>query len=433
MRSCPQAHSPRSRPRLEPARRLLLASLSATLLAGAAAAESGSDWHQFRGPERNGISPETGLVASWPEDGPRELLRRPIGEGYSAPSVVGDRFYLLYADPGDAENPRERAAAFDAESGEELWNTEFDDRIETEYGNGPRSTPAVLDGKLYALGSHGKVAAFDAESGERLWLYDAVEALGGSVPTWGFSSSPLVEKGLVVVELGLPGENAYLALNAVDGSVAWTTGTTTRAGYNSALAVDLEGRRQLVYVVEGQVRGIDFEGNELWSHPWPRGESHSMPIFVSPNQIYASGAEGVGAAVLRISPSSEGGGLAAQEVWSGSHMKNHFSSSLVLDGHLYGFDNATLKCLDVATGELRWAKRGYGKGSLIAADGALYVLTDRGRLVQVRATPEGFEEMGRVQALDGRTWTAPVLSRGQLFLRSHSEVVVYDLRGGEGS
>jgi hypothetical protein len=152
-----------------------------------------------------------------------------------------------------------------------------------------------------------------------------------------------------------------------------------------------------------------------------------MPLHVPPNRIFASGAEGVGAALLEIRPGADG--TTVEEVWKTRFMRNHFSSSIVHEGYIYGFDNATLKCIAVEDGELAWAKRGYGKGSLIFADGDLIVLSDSGRLLLIEATPDGFKEKAAVQALEGRCWTAPSLAGARLYLRNHTEMVSYDLKG----
>ena len=152
-----------------------------------------------------------------------------------------------------------------------------------------------------------------------------------------------------------------------------------------------------------------------------------MPLFVAPDKIFASGAEGVGATLVRIT--EDGDKAKAEEVWQTRFMRNHFSSSVVQDGHIYGFDNATLKCLSVESGEMAWAKRGLGKGSLILVDRHLLVLSDRGQLLLLKATPDGYEEKGSVQALEGKSWTSPTLSHGRLYLRNHTEIVSYDLEG----
>ena len=149
-----------------------------------------------------------------------------------------------------------------------------------------------------------------------------------------------------------------------------------------------------------------------------------MPIFIPPNMIYASGAEGVGAMVVEISETE--GATAVTEVWKHNRMKNHFSSSILHDGHIYGFDNATLKCIDAKTGEQKWVRRGFGKGSLILADNKLYVLGDRGGLAMIEANPEAYTELGRNKVFEGKCWTAPTLSNGILYVRSLDEIAALE-------
>ena len=421
--------------------------------AGIMAESAIEDWPQFRGHHRDGMSPATGLLDSWPEGGPKELWRKPLGEGYSAISVTGGRLYTMFAeapaegddagaaadgdtggqagDEGEAQAEPEKtefAAAFDAASGEELWRTPIGQRIVTQFGNGPRSTPTVDGDSVYVLGAHGELAALAAADGKVRWQIAFTEAFGSSRPYWGFSTSALVEDDMLLVESLGPEGKAYVALDKASGEVRWTTGEPHPQGsYNSPMAVTLSDRRMFVYIGNNVLRAVDTSGKEMWSHPWPEGESHAMPIFIPPDRFFASGTEGIGAALIRVK--SDGDAMTVEEVWTNPRMRNHFSSSILHDGNIYGFDNATLKCISLDTGEQQWAKRGFGKGSLIYADGHLIVLSDRGSLVQIEATAEGYKEKGRVQALDGRCWTAPTLAGGKLYLRGQTEMVSYDLRG----
>ncbi len=413
-----------------------------------AAEPSAEDWPQFRGPHRDGMSPAAGLLDSWPEEGPKELWRRPLGEGFSAVSVAGGRLYTMYAEApaeevagdgatdeqaaaaGEQAEAAEVAAAFDAATGEELWRVAIGKRIVTQFGNGPRSTPTVDGDTVYVLGAHGELVALATEDGTERWATTLADAFGTQRPYWGFSTSPMVEGELLLIANGGPEGKAFAALDKATGEVRWTAGDGGPQGtYNSPLPVTMNGERVIVYVGNQVLRAVDAGGEEVWSHPWPEGETHAMPIYIPPDRFFASGAEGVGAALIRIANGD--GGAKAEEVWSSRTMRNHFSSSIFLEDHLYGFDNATLKCISVETGEQAWAKRGFGKGSLIYADGHLIVLSDRGTLALVRASAEGYVEKGRVQALEGRCWTAPSLAGGKLYLRGETEMVSYDLKAEE--
>lgn len=406
------------------------AAVGALLLSGAAhfAADNTSrDWPQFRGVNRDGISSETGLLTSWPSSGPKEIWRRPIGEGYSGITIVDGRIYTMYGGEDDGKAV-EFAAAFDAQTGKELWHVVIGDKYETQFGNGPRSTPAVDGDLVYFIGSRGDFAALSIVDGSETWSMSLPEKFGASQPYFGFAASTLLDDGQLIIEGGGKEGKSFAGLDKMTGEVKWTSGDGGREpSYNSAIAVEIGGRRHFVYVVGKTLRGIDSSGQELWSHEWPEGETHASPVFISPNRIFTSGVEGVGGILIEIK--DDGEKVSVNEVWKTRFMRNHFSTSLVHDDHIYGFDNATLKCIAAADAKMAWRKRGLGKGSLIYADGHILVLSDQGRLLLVEATSEGYVEKGSVQALEGKSWTAPTLAGGTLYLRNHTEMVAYDING----
>lgn len=407
--------------------RLALLPAVAVCITPAAAEPSITDWPQFRGMNRDGVSAETGLLDEWPEGGPKEVWRIAVGEGFSGIAVVGDRLYTMFAEKAEeAGEPSEFAAAFDAGTGKELWRAPVGKRFDDQFGAGPRSTPTVDGDTIYVMSSRGNVAALYRETGALRWELDLEQAFGSKLPRWGFSPSLLVDGDRVILEAGAPEGKSYAALDRSTGKILWTAGDTQSMGYSSPLAVEIGGQRQYVGVVPYRLRAVDASGKEIWSHDWPRGETIAMPVFVPPDRIFLSGAEGVGAHLLQVEV--EEGKARVQEIWSEPSFRNHFSSPVVDGDHIYGFDNATLKCIGLTDAGLAWAKRGLGKGSLIAADGHLYVLSDSGKLLLVRATPEAYREMGSIQALEGRSWTAPTLSGGRIYLRNHSEMVAYDVK-----
>lgn len=384
------------------------------------------DWPQFRGPTRDGVSAETGLLDRWPSDGPREVWRRPIGEGYSGISIVGDRLFTMYAVEG-TDGGTEVAALFDADTGEELWRTEIGVKIETEFGNGPRATPTVDGDTVFVLGADGDLAALGVKDGAKRWQLSLKSDFGANRPHWGFSTSPIVDGEVLILEAGGSEERSYVGLDKATGALRWNLGEAG-PGYNSAIPVVMNGKRRFVFVAGNKVRCIDPDGGLIWEHDWPRGETHAVPVFIAPNHLFASGAQGVGAKLFRVFES--GDEVKVEQVWSSDAMKNHFNASVLHDGVLYGFDNATFKAIEAMTGKVMWAKRGLGKGSLAMADGDLFVLSDRGKLVLVSPSKEGFEERGSVQALEGRSWTAPTIAGGRIYVRNHTEMVAYDLRAG---
>jgi outer membrane protein assembly factor BamB len=339
-------------------------------------------------------------------------------------AVVGDRLYTCYAAEHEGQ-PTEFAAAFEAGTGKELWRTPIGEKLDTEFGNGPRATPTVDGDTVYVLGARGHLAALATQDGSERWTLSLTETFGSQMPGWGFATSALVDGDQLIVEGGGPEGKSYAALDKKTGEVKWTRGEGG-PGYNSVLPVTVGGEQRYIYFAGGKLNCINDKGEEIWSHPWPEGETHAMPVFVPPNQVFGSGAEGVGATLLRVH--EEEGKATPEEVWTTRFMRNHFSSSVYLDGHIYGFDNATLKCISLEDGSMKWGKRGLGKGSLILADGHLIVLSDRGLLLLLEATAEGYVEKGRVQALEGKCWTSPTLADGKLYLRNHTEIVSYDVK-----
>jgi outer membrane protein assembly factor BamB len=390
-----------------------------------ASSSSVTGWPQFRGPKRDGVSPETGLLRAWPEGGPAECWRRPLGEGFSAITVADGGLFTLVA---DAEH--ELAVRLDPDTGEEIWRTPIGPRFDEPLGNGPRSTPTWDGERLYVLSSTGTFHALRPKDGSKIWSVDAQKELAAAMPLRGFASSPLIDGDLVIVELGGADGRGVVAFDRDTGELRWGA-RDTPAGYASPLAVTIDGVHQVIHLATAgrELTSLLPDGSVYWTHPWPPG-AIAMPVFIPPDRIFVSASADIGATVVKVH--TENGEPVVEEVWKDRVMKNHFSSSVLYEGTLYGFDNGTLKALDPATGDQHWAKRGLGKGSLIAADGLLLVLTDRGKLVLVEATPDEFRELSSVQALTGKSWTVPTLAGGRIYLRNHQEIVCLEIAGKEG-
>jgi len=379
--------------------------------------------------DRDGVAGEHGLLSSWPEHGPPEVWRRPLGDGFAAIAIVKGRLYTSYAADRDG-SARELGAAFDAATGAQLWEVDLGPSFPEEFGDGPRSTPTVAGGVVYFLGSYGTMVAATAEDGAQRWRLDLREVCAVSQPRYGFSSSVLVHDSLVVVEGGGTEGKAYVGIDATSGKVRWTSGDgTSSAGYSSLVPMNTPAGPAMVSVSGQRVLWLGLDGTELVAQAWPRAETHAMPVVVPPDLVFVSGADPAGSALYRVAGSAAG--LTAEEVWKQPLMRNHFSSSVAVGEYIYGFDVATLRCVAVADGSLVWSKRGLGKGSLLAADGHLIILTDKGKLVLAAASPEGFAGQGSVQALKGRCWTVPSLADGKLYLRNHEEMACYNLKGQE--
>jgi outer membrane protein assembly factor BamB len=398
----------------------------AACLALAMARPVASDWPQYRGPERDGVAAPQALLGSWPDDGPRVLWRRPIGSGYSGVSIVGDRLYTM-----DADGERERVVCLDRSTGETVWQADVGPFVEAELGDGgPRSTPTVAGGVVYAVSSQSRLVALAAADGTPRWQADLTEL--GPVPRFGYSVSPLVDGEVVVLDVGKRGEGpGFAAFDRSSGEVRWTA-LTGPAGYSSPVVAEIGGRRQylLFRAAERALVGLATDGRELWRYQTPDALSAIvMPIFLPPDRVFVSTSEdGFGGRMVEVKSSE--GAFETEEIWAERLMRNHFNSSVVVGDHLYGFDNGTLRCLDAATGRARWARRGFGKGSLIAVGDRLIVLSDAGLVALVEASPVGYVEHGRRQAMSGRSWTAPSLAGGRLYLRDFDEVVSLEVGAG---
>jgi outer membrane protein assembly factor BamB len=397
------------------------------LLFDVAAEQQSADWPQFRGPLRDGTSAETGLLQQWPASGPRELWRVPLGGGFSGLSVSAGRIFTMFGKGGS-----EYVVSLDADTGKELWRVKTDANFKDMFGNGPRSTPTVTEAIVYALSGRGRLFAFSTEDGRELWSRDLREDYGASTPRWGFSTSPLIEGELLLVDVGGQGGGSIVAFHRRNGKEVWRS-ANDKAGYSSPIAIDVGELRQVLFFTGRNLVSVSpSDGRVYWQVPWTTSHdvNAATPVFIAPDRVFVSSGYDVGGAVLRITAAD--GKAAVQEVWRNREMKNKFSSSVLHGVHLYGFDEGTLKCVDVTDGSTRWRQRGFGHGSLIYADGHLIVLGNKGQLALVEATPEAFREESRANIFDGKTWTSPALSGGRLFLRDEKQVVALELRIDEG-
>lgn len=395
-------------------------SLSLALLAAGPAAAF--DWPQFRGVNRDGVSAEADLPRSWAVEGPRVVWKRAIGEGFSGISVVGDRLYTM-----DSDGTAEYVLALEAGSGKEVWRVPAGPKLIDSMGNGPRTTPTLDGGTVYAVGSYGRLLALKAADGAKIWEVDLSQAFAAKRPTWGYSGSPLIDGDLLILEVGGKEGRGVMAFEKATGKVRWGA-LDGDAAYASPVLMTIGGIKQYVVTRRAGSQTVAFrpDGSVLWTHPGPFSVIAGA-LLIPPDKVYVSGGDDAGAVLMRIK--TEGGKATVEELWKTRAMKNHFNDAVLVSDHLYGFDNATFKCISVATGEQAWAFRGLGKGSLLAADGdLLIVLSDQGTLLLVKATPGAYTELARFQAMEGKAWTAPALADGRLYLRDHDEIVALEMK-----
>ena len=382
-----------------------------------------NSWLQFRGNERNGVSTETNLLEKWPVDGPEKIWEKEIGEGFSEILISNEMLFTLSGEMIDSLHGFEYAVALDKLTGNEIWKVEIDSIfIEVDgWGNGARSTPVVDENNLYCLSGTGKFIALSKNNGKALWKVDFVKELGSTVPRWGFSTSPLLLNDKIIIEVGGTESRAFVAFDKTSGNVLWTRGTAGSV-YCSPIKVKIEGQEQILFINGSELISYNAEGDTLWSFNMPLRSPTAVPVFIQPNKIFISTVSPNGSLMLQIVNNE------VTQIFNTNTLQNHWSSSCYYDGYIYGFNVATLQCISVETGEKKWTKRGFGKGSLIIADNKLLVLSDRGKLIMVDANPETFTVLGSFQALNGRSWTAPSFADGKIFLRNHTEIACYKLK-----
>ena len=380
-------------------------------------------WTDFRGPNRDGHYTQMSIRTNWPAAGLEPVWSQPIGGGYASFVVAAGVAFTI-----EQRRQQEVVAAYDLATGRELWTHVWDaDFRESMGGPGPRATPTWHAGRIYALGATGQLWCLEADTGEVIWGRDILRDGEATKLTWAMSGAPLVVDDLVVVQPGGAAWWSVVAYNRNTGDVVWHALDDVQA-YTSPMTATLAGVRQVLTVTANRAVGLDLrDGQLLWEYPWVVGPPPSMaqPVLVGDDRVFLSGS-GAGATVIELSRAN--GHFTVETVWSNNRMKNKFSSSVLHEGYLYGLDGAILACIDAATGELQWKGGRYGYGQLLLASGHLVVVTERGDLVLVRATPAGHEEVASSDALTGKTWNVPALADGQLLVRNTRQMAAFDLR-----
>ena len=409
------------------------------LLYGGTLTASATEWPQWRGPNRDGISDEVGILKEWSPNGPKVLWKVPLGEGFSGISVSQGRVYTMFSEGND-----EFVVCLDATDGGEIWRFRSDKNYhEGQGGNGPRATPTIDGDLLFTISAYGKLYALNAANGQELWSHDLQRKFGSDMPRWGFSTSPLVDGESLLVEVGGKGEKSIVAFDKKSSDVVWSS-HKDKLGYSSPIAITVKGVRQIICFTGTKLVSVSpTDGTIYWKYPWKTGYdvNAATPVFIPPDKVFISSGYNKGAAVLQmrvfVSPEDDRaatdqirenqGTVRIEEIWKNRKMKNQFASSVLHENYLYGFDNSILKCIEANTGEEQWKSRGFGKGSVILADGHLILLSDRGKLGLAEATPEGYIEKASAQVLSGLCWTAPTLASGKLYVRNEEEIACLDI------
>ena len=401
------------------------------LVAGTARAAENDPWPQFLGPQRNGISAETGLIDKWPAEGLKAKWRVPGGVGMSGLAISRGKLLTLVQREG-----KQWLAAHDAATGKALWSSPLAPAYENTMGNGPRGTPAIAGEVVLTFTGEGILTASKFSDGTLLWSHHCVKELGGKPAEYGMACSPLVVGELVLVTVGAP-KATVAAYQIASGKLAWTAGDDV-AGYSSPALLTVGGRAQIVVFTGGSALGLEPKtGNTFWRHAYETNyECNIITPLAIKGDVFISAGENHGSALLALKPQSDK--FAVEEVWSSqgvkSVLRSEWQTPILLDGYLYGMDNVGgagpithLTCINAATGERMWQQARFGKGNLIAAEGKLFISTMKGELVVAQANPKEYVELGRSELL-GSTRQAPALANGLLYLRDDKEIVCVDVR-----
>jgi len=383
-----------------------------------------ADWPQWRGPKRDGISGERGLLKDWPAAGPPVAWRATgTGTGYSSFSAAKGRLYTLGARGGT-----EYLMAYDTESGKKLWEIPHGRLFSNDQGDGPRSTPTVDGDRLYTFGASGDLSVVDAATGKVFWKMNLLDKFGGTNIRWGLSESPLVLSDRILVSPGGRGAS-IVALSKTDGSVIWKS-LGDEPGYSSAVLHEANGVRQAIYFTGERALGVDVEtGKLLWSYNQVANQTANIATpIVRGNYVFLSSAYGTGAALLELTPAPNK--VTARQVYFTRDMRNHHATSVLIGDYLYGFSDAILMAMKFDSGQVAWRDRSVGKGSVVFADDRLYLYSEQGVVGLAEASPTGYREHGRFQIRAGSapTWSHPVVSNGKLFIRDQDNIYAFDVR-----
>ena len=401
---------------------------------------SAHDWPQFLGPQRNGVYSGPPLARSWPAGAPKTVWRRPVGQGFAGPVVAGDRLVVFHRIGNE-----EIVEALDARTGDPRWRFAYPTTYRDDFGfdEGPRAVPVVAHGRVYTFGAEGQLHALGLADGKRIWSVDTARRFGVRKGFFGAAGSPLVEDGRVIANIG--GEDAaapgarkdagVVAFDAGTGAVLWTA-TNHQASYSSGVGATFDGKRVAVFITRQGLVGLDpASGASVFQRVWRSRSAASVnaasPLVIG-DRIFISASYETGAALLRVQ------GSALAEIWSSDEaMSNHYATSVVHNGVLYGFHgrqefNPSFRAVALDTGAVRWSVDRFKAGTVTLAGDTLVILRETGELVLAAASPDGFRPLAQAQVLPQTVRGHPALADGFLYARNSdtrsNALVCLDLR-----
>ena len=420
------------------------ATLGCTQSGDPAAYVATSDWRQWGGPNRNFLSDAVGLADVWPDTGPRVLWSRPLGLGHSSIVVDEGRLFTLYR-PGKEVSrsgpweAKESVIALEAATGETLWEYEYpSEPLNFRFGAGPHATPLVVGDRVFAAGTNKQIHAFDKATGKLIWSHDLVIDFGAP-PTLirpavkaGYACSPIAYKDTIILGAGGDGQ-AVMAFRQSDGSVVWKSSDFLVAPA-APILIDVDGQTQVVVVGGQTINGLDPNTGELlWSHGHDtKGDMNtSTPVWGDDNLLFVTSAYNGGSRALRVT--RQGNRTLVEQLWFTNRLKIMFANAIRIGNHVYGtsgdFGPAFLTAVDIKTGELVWQDRGFGRSSLVYADGKAIIMDEDGSLVLARVSPEGLKVLSKTQLFETTSWTVPTLVGTTLYARDRERITALDLSG----
>jgi outer membrane protein assembly factor BamB len=384
------------------------------------------DWPEFRGGRRDSQVHGVRLSNNWEKSPPPLVWKQRVGPGWSSVCIVDDVLFTQ-----EQRGEAEVTVCYEAATGHEIWmHTDSTRFFEALSGAGPRSTPTFADGKLFTFGATGKLDCLDAATGKLLWSHDLVAETKAAVPQWGFSDSPLVVDDMVVVFAGGEGDKGLMAYRIDTGDMAWSA-PSGKQSYSSPQLLTLGGKRQVLMLSEQSLKAVDpATGAALWE--LENDDKIATPIVqpqkVGEHELLAAWGEGM--SLLEVQEAD--GKWSVTRRWTSKGIKPSFNDVVVHDGFIYGFDDGIFCCVELANGKRRWKRGRYGFGQvlLLADEPVLLVISEKGEAVLVEPNPEKLVELGRFQAITGKTWNHPVVAHGRLYARNDEELACYDLTGG---
>jgi outer membrane protein assembly factor BamB len=386
------------------------------------------DWPQWHGPDRTGLSKETGLLQHWPASGPPVAWSvSGLGAGYGSLAVKGDRIFVQALHAAERTST---VSSLNRADGKLVWRKSIGRSGYNDRGPGPRGTPTLDGDRLYALTENGDLACLAAADGAIRWQRNILADFSGRQIPWLISESPLVDGNNVIVTPGGP-KAGIVALDKMTGKTVWTSQQLSdEAGYSSPIAADVQGVRVIMTLTSSAGVGVRAsDGKLMWRHEPVANDTANIatPVFHDNKVFYTSG-YGVGAALLGLT--AQAGEVKAQQIYFTREMQNHHGGVVLVNGYLYGFHNSILTCLEFATGKMMWRDRSVGKGTLMYADGNLYLQSESHVVGLAEASPAGYKEKGRFHIQDQGfpSWAHPVVSGGRLYVRDQGMLAAYDIK-----